>query len=72
MSLEFKVSQIKVNAEEIKIQCDNMIKRIKEFSSSDSKDYGDVMDMEMLHNRMEENLNTIKDVIDNLEEECDE
>lgn len=72
MSLEFKVSQIKVNAEEIKIQCDNMIKRIEEFSSSDSKDYGDVMDMEMLHNRMEENLNTIKDVIDNLEEECDE
>lgn len=72
MSLEFKVSQIKVNVEEIKIQCDNMIKRIEEFSSSDSKDYGDVMDMEMLHNRMEENLNTIKDVIDNLEEECDE
>lgn len=72
MSLEFKVSQIKVNAEEIKIQCDNMIKRIEEFSSSDSKDYGDVMDMEMLHNRMEENLNTIKNVIDNLEEECDE
>jgi hypothetical protein len=72
MSLEFKVSQIKVNAEEIKIQCDNMIKRIEEFSSSDSKDYGDVMDMEMLHNRMEENLDTIKDVIDNLEEECDE
>jgi hypothetical protein len=72
MSLEFKVSQIKVNAEEIKIQCDNMIKRIEEFSSSDSKDYGDVMDMEMLYNRMEENLDTIKDVIDNLEEECDE
>lgn len=72
MSLEFKVSQIKVNAEEIKIQCDNMIKRIEEFSFSDSKDYGDVMDMEMLHNRMEENLNTIKNVIDNLEEECDE
>ena len=33
MSLEFKVSQINVNAEEIKIQCDNMIKRIEEFKN---------------------------------------
>ena len=72
MSLIFDINNIKNNIAEIKILCEKMEYTIDKFNKSESKDYEDVMDMEMLHNRMEENLDRIKRTINELEQYCDE